>query len=304
MAETPILDGVFAPIATPFDSEGRLSIAHLRENLTRYNRTPLAGYVVAGSTGEAILLSWAETETLWAATAEAADSRKLLIAGTAAESTAETIARTERAAQLGYQVALVRTPHYYKPQMTVDALEHFFRRVADASPIPILIYSIPQYTGVAVEADLVARLSSHPNIAGIKDSSGSVERVAEMKHVSAGDFRILVGSASSLLWSVLLGASGGILALADVLPEACAELYELAVAGKLAEGRSLQDKLLPASKTVVSKHGVAGAKYALDRLGYYGGPVREPLRPLSDAAKQEIDRVLAGVGTAVSAGRS
>jgi 4-hydroxy-2-oxoglutarate aldolase len=302
MAETPNLDGVFAPITTPFDSDGRLSITHLRDNITRYNLTPLDGYVVAGSTGEAILLTWAETEALWAATAEAADSRKLLIAGTAAESTAETIARTERAAQLGYQVALVRTPHYFKPQMTVDTLEHFFRRVADAAPIPILIYSIPQYTGVAVEADLVGRLSTHPNIAGIKDSSGSVERAAEMKLAAKGDFRILVGSASSLAWSVMLGASGGILALADVLPEGCAELYKLAKAGKAADGRDLQEKLLPASKTVVSKYGVAGAKYALDRLGYYGGPVREPLRPLSEVAKKEIDGVLAKLGTAASAG--
>jgi 4-hydroxy-2-oxoglutarate aldolase len=293
MPEPRSLRGVFAPLTTPFDSADHLSLPRVRENVARYNATRLAGYVVTGSTGEAILLSMAETEELWAAVIEAAGTDKVLIAGTAAETTTETILRTRRAADLGFEVALVRTPHYYQSQMTADVLADFYRRVADVSPIPILIYSIPQYTGITVEAPLVERLSEHENIAGIKDSSGSVQRAAEMVRAGRNDFRVLVGSASTFFAALMVGASGGILALADALPDACVELYELSMAGKIAEARALQQRLLPASKALVSRWGATGMKYALDRLGYYGGPVREPLRPLGEAARAEIDEVLA-----------
>ena len=300
MPELPALRGVFAPLTTPFDSADHVSLPRVRENIARYNATRLVGYVVTGSTGEAILLSIAETEELWAAVVDAAGADKVLIAGTAAESTTETIQRTRRAADLGYQVALVRTPHYYQSQMTADVLADFYRRVADASPIPILIYSIPQYTGITVEAPLVESLAGHPNIAGIKDSSGSVQRAAEMVRGAGNDFRVLVGSASTFFAALMVGASGGILALADALPEACVELFELSAAGKIAEARELQQRLLPASKALVSRWGATGMKYALDGLGYYGGPVREPLRPLGAAARAEIDEVLAAIRARVA----
>jgi 4-hydroxy-2-oxoglutarate aldolase len=232
---------------------------------------------------------------------EAAAGDKILVAGTAAESTSETIFRTRRAAELGYAVALVRTPHYYQSQMTHDVLAAFYRRVADASPIPILIYAIPQFTGITVEAPLVARLAEHPNIIGIKESSGSVLRAAEIRRAVPAGFAILVGSASTFFPSMLVGATGGIMALADALPAECVELYELAVAGENERGRALQERLLPASKTLVSRFGVAGMKYALDRLGYHGGPVREPLQPLGEAALGEIDRVLGELSAAAPA---
>ncbi|MDE3136601.1 MAG: dihydrodipicolinate synthase family protein [Acidobacteriota bacterium] len=295
MPERRELRGVFAPLTTPFDSDDHLSLPRLRQNLARYNATRLAGYVITGSTGEAILLSWAETEELWAAVVEAAAADKILIAGTAAETTKETILRTRRAADLGFEVALVRTPHYYQSQMTPEVLADYYHRVADASPIPILIYSIPQYTGITVEAPLVERLSEHPNIAGIKDSSGSVQRAAELVSVARRNFRVLVGSASTFFAALMVGASGGILALADALPEACVELYELSMAGKIAEARALQERILPASKALVSRWGATSMKYALDRLGYYGGPVREPLRPLGEVARREIDELLAAI---------
>ena len=210
------------------------------------------------------------------------------------------VAETRRAAALGFEVALVRTPHYYQSQMTPDTLAHFYRKVADASPIPILIYSIPQYTGITVEAPLAERLAEHPHIAGIKDSSGSVQRAAEMVCVAGEGFRVLVGSASTFFASLLVGASGGILALADALPDACVELYELSTGGKIAEARALQGRLLPASKALVSRWGATGMKYALDQLGYYGGPVREPLCPLSEAARKEIDEALAPIRAQVA----
>jgi 4-hydroxy-2-oxoglutarate aldolase len=300
MAEAIALKGVFIPITTPFDPEDLVSREALRSNLARYNHTRLAGYVAAGSTGEAVLLSMAETEELWAAVVEASAADKILVAGTAAESTTETITRTRRAAALGYAVALVRTPHYYRPQMTPALLAEFYRRVADASPIPILIYSIPQYTGVTVEAPLVAELAEHPNIVGIKDSSGSVQRAAEIVRATPAGFHVLVGSASTFFPALAIGAAGGIMALADALPEECVELYEAAVAGQYDRARNLQERLLPASSVLVSRYGVAGMKYALDQLGYYGGPVREPLRPLEEAAQREIKVVLAALKAQVA----
>jgi 4-hydroxy-2-oxoglutarate aldolase len=300
MAEALALNGVFIPMTTPFDTEDRLSLAELRNNLGRYNTKRLAGYVATGSTGEAILLSMAETEELWEAVIEATATDKILVAGTAAESTTETIARTRRAAQLGYQVALVRTPHYYRPLMTPAALEVFYHRVADASPIPILIYSIPHYTGINVEVPLVARLAEHPNIIGIKDSSGSVKQLAALVRVAPKGFHVLTGSATTFLPALMMGVSGGIMALANLLPDECVELYEAAVAKRYDRARELQDRIVPASDLLVSRHGVPGMKYALDRLGYFGGPVREPLRPVDDAARREIDEVLAALGSAAT----
>lgn len=296
MSEAVAMKGVFVPLTTPFDADDRVSLTHLRGNLARYNGTRLAGYVATGSTGEAILLSMAETEELWAAVVEAAGADKLLVAGTAAETTTETIERTRRAAQLGYEVALVRTPHYYRPAMTPAALETYYRRVADASPIPVLIYSIPQYTGVNVEAPLVARLAEHPNIIGVKDSSGSVKQLTSLVRATPDNFFVLTGSASTFLPALVMGITGGIMALANALPEDCVALYEAAAAGRYDDARALQEKILPVSETVASRCGVAGIKYALDRLGYFGGPVREPLLAVGESARREIDEVLAAAG--------
>src|SRR5713226_2225830 len=186
------LHGIFPPLTTPFASDGSLALERLRDNIAQYNRTGLAGYVVIGSTGEAVLLSRAETEQVWAAAREAAAADKILIAGTGVDSTAETIERTNRAAALGYQAALVKTPYYYKSQMTPAAeLEHY-QRVAYAARIPVLVYSVPQFTGLALEADLVARLAEHPNIIGIKESSGNVQRVTEIIAAAPEGFQVVV----------------------------------------------------------------------------------------------------------------
>ncbi|MCL6565278.1 MAG: dihydrodipicolinate synthase family protein [Acidobacteriia bacterium] len=290
------LHGIFPPLTTPFDAAGELALDRLRANIERYNRTRLTGYVVIGSTGESVLLSASETERVLATAREAAAPDKLLIAGTGAESTAETIARTRRAAELGYQVALVKTPYYYKPAMTDAALAEHFLRVAEASPIPVLIYSVPQFTGLAVEAPLVARLAEHPNIIGIKESSGNVQRVTQIIHATPPTFQTLVGSAQTLLASISVGAVGGILALACVLPELCVELYEAAVAGALERARQLQHRLLEPALTLVGRLSIPGIKCAMDRVGYYGGPPRRPLLPLDPAQQLEVERVLEAVG--------
>lgn len=294
------LHGIFPPITTPFNQEGALALDRLKENITRYNETGVAGYVVIGSTGESVLLGRAEIEQVWTAARQAAGD-KILIAGTGVDSTAETIARTNRAAELGYHVALVKTPYYYKGQMTPEVHAEHYLRVADAARIPLLIYSVPQFTGVAVEAPLVAQLAQHPNIIGIKESSGVMQRVGEIILRAPAGFQTLVGSATTFYPSMALGAVGGILAVADILPELCVELYDSCVAGDYARARKLQARLVDPTLTLVAKLGIPGVKYAMDRAGYYGGPPRRPLLPLNESQKEEAERILEA---AIGAGKS
>lgn len=289
------LQGVFPPVTTPFTDAGELSLGALQENIRRYNATRLVGYVATGSTGESVLLTRDEMERVWAAIREAAAPGRILIAGTGTESTAETIERTNRAAALGYHAALVKTPHYFKPQMNDDALAAHFSRVADAAKIPVLLYSVPQFTGIAIEAVLVSRLAEHPNIMGIKESSGNVHRVAEIIHMTPPGFQTLVGSASTFYASLAVGAVGGVLGLACVLPEQCVQLYAAASSGDPDRARDMQHRLLDAGTVIVGRFGVAGIKYALDQLGYQGGLPRPPLLPLAPQQREEVDRILEAV---------
>jgi 4-hydroxy-2-oxoglutarate aldolase len=295
------LGGIFPALATPFDADGALAPDRLHENIERYNRTGLSGYLVVGSTGESVLLSRTEIEQAFAAVREAAAPGRVLIAGTGAESTAETISRTQAAAKLGYHFALVMTPQFFKPHLKPDTLVAHYRRVADASPIPVLLYSVPQFTGVALEAEVVGRLAEHPNVAGMKDSSGNVERLGAILASVPPGFQLLTGAANSLYPAMALGVRGGILALADFLPELCLELYQAAAANDVPKARELQQRILPASKKIVSGMGIAGVKYAMERRGYYGGPVRLPLLPLGDAQKQEVESLVAAVSPAAAA---
>jgi len=294
------LSGVFSALITPFAADGSVSLADLKHNLHRYNGTDLAGYVVLGSTGESVLLSREETDGILATAKEAAAPEKKLIAGTGAESTAETIEKTKRAAELGYHAALVKTPHYYKPMYNPEVLIAYYRRVADNAPIPILLYSVPQFTGVALEALEVAALSEHPNIIGIKDSSGSVQRVAEIIAAARADFQVLVGSASTMYPSLMIGARGAVLALASALPEKCVALYNFARRGQLEQARELQQLLVKASKLIVSEAGIAGVKFVMDQRGYRGGIPRLPLLPLTDEVKKRLIALLAALEPAVA----
>src|ERR1700674_3082002 len=174
------LSGVFPALTTPFAADGTVSLADLKYNLHRYNGTDLAGYVVLGSTGESVLLASGGEDGILATAKEAAAAEKKLIAGTGVESTAETITKTKRAAELGYHAALVKTPHYYKPAYKAEVLIAHYRRVAQESPIPVLLYSVPQFTGVALEAAEVVALSERKNIIGIKESSPNLQRIGEM----------------------------------------------------------------------------------------------------------------------------
>src|SRR5215470_4025444 len=286
------LSGIFPALTTPFTGDGSVSLADLKHNIQQYNRTGLAGYVVIGSTGESVLLSKSEAESALITVKEEAGPGKKLIAGTGAESTAETIERTKRAAELGYDVALVKTPYYYKPAYKPENYMAHYRRVADASPIPVMLYSVPQFTGVALEAPEVAKLAEHPNIIGIKESSGNVQRVAEIIASVLPDFQVLVGSASTLYPSLTIGARGAILALGSALPERCVALYELFRNGQHEKTRELQEVILRASKLIVSECGIPGVKYVMDQRGYRGGVPRLPLLPLHDEQKKRLNAFL------------
>jgi 4-hydroxy-2-oxoglutarate aldolase len=294
------LSGVYPALTTPYAADGSVSLSDLKYNIERYNSTGLAGYVVLGSTGESVLLSRSEADGILATVKEAAGQGKRLIAGTGAESTAETIERTKRAAEFGYHFALVKTPHYYKPAYKPEVLIAHYRRVADASPIPVLLYSVPIFTGVTLEAPEVAALADHPNIVGIKESSGHVMRVAEMVAETPADFQILTGSAGTLLAGLTVGAKGAILALASALPEKCVALFELVRHAQSEKAHELQQILLKASKVIQSEHAIAGVKFVMDQRGYRGGVPRLPLVPLSEAYKQRIVESMACIEPAMA----
>lgn len=287
------LSGVFPALTTPYATDGSVSAENLKHNTRKYNATGLAGYVAIGSTGESVLLSRKEIDIVLVAVKESAAPGKLLIAGTGAESTAETIDRTKRAAELGYQVALVKTPYYYKPMYKAEVLIAHYRRVADASPIPVMLYSVPQFTGIALEAPEVGVLAQHPNIIGIKESSGNVQRAAEMLAAVSPTFKLLVGSASMMFPSQVLGACGAILALASALPEQCVALFDAVRSGDFEKARELQSAILPASKLIVAQCGIPGVKYAMDQAGYRGGEPRLPLQPLHEDQKLAIRTLMA-----------
>jgi 4-hydroxy-2-oxoglutarate aldolase len=294
------LAGIYPALTTPFDQNGAVSLSDLKHNIQGYNAADLAGYVVLGSTGESVLLSHAEGESILATVREVADKSKRLIAGTGAESTAETIAKTKRAAEFGYDIALVKTPYYYKPAYKPAVFARHYRSVADASPIPVLLYSVPVFTGVALESADVIALSDHPNIVGIKDSSGDVRRVAETVAGTPAQFQTLVGAASTVLSCLAIGACGAILALACALPEKCVALYKLFRQGQAETARELQLGLVKASQVIVSEMGIAGVKYAMDLREYRGGQPRPPLLPLQEEQKKRLSAVLASLEPATA----
>src|SRR5580700_5737053 len=254
------LHGIFAPLITPFDADGNVALGEVRNNVTLYNKTKLAGYVPNGSTSESVLLRWEEVYKVWEAVRDAAAPEKLLIAGTGAESTAETVEHTNRAAKIGYAVALVRTPSFYKPSIDDHMLAEHYLRVADAARIPVMVYSVPVFTHVTVGASLIERVGKHPNIIGMKDSSGDMKGIAAIIAAAPKEFQTLTGAAATLYDALELGAVGAILGLADVFPGLCAEIYEAARAGNRATAQSLAQKLVLPAKMLLMDYGIAGLK--------------------------------------------
>jgi len=284
------LEGIFSAIATPFDHQGNLYRAKVRYNMGQWNKTKLSGYVVCGSTGECVSLSNEEKSQLWEWVAEEAGSERILIAGTAAEGVRETVVLTNRAAEIGYQAALVRTPSYYKNLLdNPEAQALYFRAVADQARIPILIYNFPQLTGLDISAETVAALSHHPNVVGIKESSGNLAKVIRMIRLAKEDFRVLVGSAPTLYSTLTAGAAGAVLAFANVAPYAMITIWEAFRTRDHAAGLEWQNRIGEPERLVGTKYGIPGLKYAMDLKGYYGGPPRLPLSTPTPEAKREIE---------------
>ena len=358
-----LLHGIFPPITTPFYPDGNVYFKKLESNVERYSRTPCAGIVVLGSTGEAILLSDQERRDVLKSAREAAAPNKVLVAGTGIESAVETLRLTEYAAELGYDVAMVRTPHYYKKQMHPENILAFYRTVADRSALPVIIYNFPQATGYNIPAELVIELAEHPNLVGIKESSGDVEKVHAMvegtRHIkrsatvtetfeavtprmlsaatSASNteggelvqvgalvgspdaspgrpssaavtvvgkmktrqkeigFQVMVGAADKLQASLDVGAVGAILAFACVAPTTSYEIYAAWKESDSELAKLKQERIVRASQRVVGELGIPGVKYGMDFNGYFGGPARLPLLPLTGEVKSEIERLLADV---------
>lgn len=290
------LAGIFPPIPTPFDAAGELALGALAENIARWNAAGLAGYVAFGSNGEYVFLSEAEKLAVVRTVAAAAAPGMKVIAGTGCESTAHTVALTAACAEAGAHAALVVTPHYYGGRMDAEALKRHFLTVADRAPIPILIYNVTKFTHIQVSLALVAELSRHPNIIGIKDSNGGVSFLGEMLNAVAPDFRVLVGTAGALFGALALGCAGGVLALANVAPAECVRIHRLVAAGDFAAAAALQRRLLALNTALTATYGVPGLKAALDMLGWYGGDPRPPLLPAGAAERARIRELLKEAG--------
>jgi 4-hydroxy-2-oxoglutarate aldolase len=290
------LHGILPPIATPFDHRGDLYKVKVQHNVEKWNRTGLTGYVVCGSTGESVYLTTEEKLQLWEWVAEYAASDKILVCGTGMESVRETVALTNAAAERGYKAAMVRTPHYYKNLMhKMDSQILYFRAVADQVKIPVMIYNWPQVTGVDISAEAVVVLSHHPNIFGIKESSGSLEKCIQMiKDVQPG-FQVLTGSAPILAPSLAIGCAGAVLAFANAAPYSTISIWEAHRSREFAAGMDWQNRILHAAQLVTVKYGVPGLKYAMDLNGYYGGPPRLPLTAITPEAKKEIEQAFDGL---------
>lgn len=290
------LQGIFPPIATPFDHHGDLYKVKVQHNVEKWNRTGLAGYVVGGSTGESVYLTTEEKLQLWDWVAEYAGSDKVLVCGSGAESVRETVALTNAAADRGYKAAMVRTPHYYKNLLNNTAAQVlYFRAVADQIKIPLMIYNWPQVTGIDISAEAVATLSHHPNIFAIKESSGSLEKCIQMiKEVQPG-FQVLTGSAPTLAPALAIGCAGAVLAFANAAPYATISIWEAHRSREFAAGMDWQNRILRAAQLVTVKYGIPGLKYAMDLNGYYGGPPRLPLTAITPEAKKEIEQAFDGL---------
>jgi 4-hydroxy-2-oxoglutarate aldolase len=289
------LHGIFPPIPTPFEN-GMVAFDKLRTNLEKLSKTGITGIVVLGSNGEYVYLSEKEKRDVIEAVVRAVPDNLPVIAGTACESTAETIRLTCDGAELGVRAALLTTPHYYGGKMTDEALFQFYTAVADSVPIPVLLYNVPKFTHLNLTADLVSRLSRHPNIVGIKDSSGNVNLLGQYLNGSESNFKVLVGTAGVLFSGLALGCVGGIVALANVAPEACVKILEFVEQGNFEKARQLQLKVLPVNNAVTVTYGISGLKAAMDMLDYFGGDPRLPMLPAGDHEKTAVREILIQAG--------
>lgn len=289
------LAGVVLPVTTPFDKKtGEVAPVSFRDNLRAWLDAGAHGFVIAGSTGEAPLLDAAEVIQMVEWARDIVPPERLVIAGAGAESTRATIRTARGAAEAGADAVLVRAPAYYRGRMDAETLRLHFESVADAIPVPLILYNVPQFVPVEIAPGLLGELGAHPNIAGIKDSTGDLKVLGALLDAAPPDCRVLVGSGSNLYAALEMGAAGGIVGVGCLAPRQAVEVYERFQSGELGPAGGIQGRIAPVHTCIVKELGVAGVKYALDLLGYVGGDPRPPLRPLAErgrrAAKEALNR--------------
>jgi dihydrodipicolinate synthase/N-acetylneuraminate lyase len=286
------LRGILLPVTTPFGSDGKLDTSALRSNLRAWSTSGIIGYVVLGSTGERVHLSEGEYfEVITTARGDCPDHLALIV-GAGQESTKGTIVEVEKAAAAGADAVLVITPHFYRTAINQEILFSYYTAVADAAQISVLLYSMPALTGIKIEPATIARLSEHPNIIGVKDSSADIEGFKETVRLCPTDFAVMTGNGTVLLEALSAAATGGILAVGCAVPEICVGIYRAFLSGETDRARFLQSKLTPLAAAVTTKYGIGGLKAALDMNGYQGAAVRAPLRSPDEAGRIEIAKLL------------
>ncbi len=294
---TDWLSGLFVPVTTHFDPvTGDVAPVTFRENIRRWLETPINGYVIFGSTGEGALLDEDEMIRLTEYARDVVPPMRPLVAGAGAESTRAVIRLAKRFGELGVDAVLVHPPSYFGVSLSPSDLRDHYRAVADASPVPVLVYHMPKFTHVALDPGLMGELSRHPNVVGIKDSSGDLKRFADYTEACDSECRLFVGNGALLYAALELGAAGGIVALGLLAPEEYGELIQHYRAGRLPEAGRIQERLAPAHREIVGAFGARGVKVGLELKGWHGGPPRPPLTPLREKERRTVARVMQEAG--------
>jgi len=286
------LSGIIPPLTTPFDEDENFVPEKLKSNIRQLSRYDLSGFLVLGTNGESVMLDQKEKIAVMHTAREAVEPGKLLLAGTGSESVRETIVLTREATHAGADAAVVLNPFYFKAQLDHEALKKHFWAVADAATIPVIMYNMPQNTGLDMPAGTILEIAGHPNIIGIKDSGGNLEKMEAIIKGAPPGFQVLAGSAGFLLPALGLGATGGVLALANIAPVVCLKIHEMYQMGNLELAGELQKRILDLNMAVTRGWGVAALKEAMDHLGLFGGAPRRPLQKLSQKTKEQVISLL------------
>jgi len=287
-----IIKGVIPPMITPFSENSDIDYdGHVR-NMEKWNEDRLCGYLVLGSNSETAYLNENEKIKLIELTVKHAKKDRIILAGTGMESARETIALTNKAANLGAHGALILTPSYYHAKMNDEAQIAFFTQVADNTEIPVLIYNVTAFTHINISAHAVSILSRHPNIIGMKDSTGNIPQLVNFQRVMAEDFNLMVGTVSAWYPALALGIKAGIFASANCIPNECAWVQEAFDENDFERAKETYVRIFPVNAAVTATFGIAGLKYVSDVLGYQGGFVRNPLLPLKEEEKAKLNEIL------------
>lgn len=286
------LRGILLPTVTPFTDTEELDLDALASNIRKWRSAGISGFVMLGSTGERVHLEENESVRTLEVARNAIPSDDAFIAGVGQQSVRGTIKEIAKAVECGADAILVLTPHYYRTAITQEALVSYYTAVADASPVPVLLYSMPALTGIKIEPETIARLSEHQNIIGVKDSSNDVAGFAATVKLCPSEFAVLTGNGTVLLDALRAGATGAILAVGCVVPRMCVEIFDAFARGDEERAGFLQAKLTPLAAAVTTRFGIGGLKAALDLADYRGGTVRAPLRSPDEAARAEIASLL------------